>query len=276
MGDAIVGRAPIDAIAATEGSHVSTAKATCIRQRMSASACKRVVGAVRDCAPWERCLPTTTFGYARYCATAAAPAASLADAFRLRETAATLVLSASPDLLCRNIMCEKVGGPCICRMALSLSRMTALRNLELSDNNLVALPDTVWGYPATPDAAGAQVLALERLVLRNNRFQHFPPSAGLGRAADSLQELDLRWNLLASADAFESWLPRMRGLRKLLIGGNPICQRAEDIQRVRDMLSVATASGSGRAGTGERHAQTPAALDLSVDAAASRTEPTIA
>jgi Leucine-rich repeat (LRR) protein len=186
-----------------------------------------------------------------------------------------LVLSASPDLLCRNIMCEKVGGPCICRMALSLSRMAALRSLELADNNLVALPDTVWGYPAAPDTAGAQVLALERLVLRNNRFQHLPPSAGLGRAADSLQELDLRWNNLASAAAFESWLPRMRGLRKLLIGGNPICQLADDIQRVRDMLAAATSHGSGEVAAEERHAQTPAVLDLSADAALSRSEPTI-
>jgi hypothetical protein len=204
------------------------------------------------------------------------PAASLADAFRLRETATTLVLSASPDLLCRNIMCEKVGGPCICRMALSLSRMTALRNLELADNNLVALPDTVWGYPATPDTAGAPVLALKRLVLRNNRFQHLPPSAGLGRAADSLQELDLRWNNLASATAFESWLPRMRGLRKLLIAGNPICQRADDIQRVRNMLAAATSPRSGKVGTGGGHAQPSAELDLSVDATSSRSEKKIA
>ncbi|KAK9838366.1 hypothetical protein WJX81_007508 [Elliptochloris bilobata] len=73
----------------------------------------------------------------------ATPVTSVADAVRTRDLQA-LDLSCSQDLLCRNLVCEKVGEPCICRLASVLERHAGtLTWLSLSGNGLEALPDAL-------------------------------------------------------------------------------------------------------------------------------------
>ena len=216
----------------------------------------------------------TAISYAAYSAAAlsavpTAPAASphtalsLHDAFVQRETATRLLLRRSPELVCRNLMCEKVGGPCVCRLALSLSRMPHLTALDLSHNSLTRLPDAVWGAgaeyaparaaAADVDAGGEELsedtpgsrcarrgLGLHTLVLRGNRIQSIDASAAQGQAAATLSVLDLRDNAIATAHAFSGWLPKMLALRRVLLRGNPICKAPAEIAGAHAMLPVAT------------------------------------
>lgn len=69
---------------------------------------------------------------------------SLAEATRMASKLEALELKASPDLICSNLMCEKVGEPCVCRLALLLWRAPNLVALDLSDNRLKELPDNLW------------------------------------------------------------------------------------------------------------------------------------
>ena len=57
-----------------------------------------------------------------------------------------LLLKASKDLVCNNLWCEKVTGPCICRLERTIQDLdqTALEKMDLSGNKLTALPP---GYP---------------------------------------------------------------------------------------------------------------------------------
>lgn len=53
-------------------------------------------------------------------------------------------MEASEDLQCRNLLCEKVGGPCICRLSHVLESLKDVRELNLAGNRLTYLPDSVW------------------------------------------------------------------------------------------------------------------------------------
>ena len=67
---------------------------------------------------------------------------------RLGEAQA-LDLSRSEDLLCRNLVCERVGEPCICRLASALERHAAtLAWLSLAGNGLTQLPAALTALPA--------------------------------------------------------------------------------------------------------------------------------
>jgi hypothetical protein len=55
-----------------------------------------------------------------------------------------LDLTASQDLLCMNLMCEKVGTPCICRLSLCLERLAAVETLSLANNSLTDIPSSLW------------------------------------------------------------------------------------------------------------------------------------
>lgn len=108
-----------------------------------------------------------------------APAArSLKDVARYHKAVKQLVLEASPDLSCVNIMCEKVGEvcicvcvlgccenhphhlcisprdttqfhlqPCICKLGVSLSFAPNVERVNLSSNGLEALPDALFDLP---------------------------------------------------------------------------------------------------------------------------------
>ena len=86
-------------------------------------------------------------------------ATSLAQA--ARERLPGLRLRGSTDLICNNMMCEKVGETCLCKLSMVLQRMHHLRHLDLRDNNLDRLPE-VWMLPS-----------LETLDVRDNKIGAF-------------------------------------------------------------------------------------------------------
>eukprot|EP00164_Ancoracysta_twista_P016411 GFYU01027515.1.p1 GENE.GFYU01027515.1~~GFYU01027515.1.p1 ORF type:complete len:160 (-),score=17.41 GFYU01027515.1:99-578(-) len=63
------------------------------------------------------------------------------------KSANVLNLRRSEDLLCRNLMCAKVGEACVCRLSLVLEKIKHLDHLDLSDNQLKFLPESVWSIP---------------------------------------------------------------------------------------------------------------------------------
>ena len=75
-------------------------------------------------------------------------ATSLGEATRSGASCVKLVLKPDPsggptDLTCMNIMCEQVGGPCVCKLARALSRLPRLERLDVSGHKLGVLPDTI-------------------------------------------------------------------------------------------------------------------------------------
>lgn len=74
-------------------------------------------------------------------------ARSLKDAARFGSATTSLLLKRSEDLVCRNLMCAKLGGACVCRLAVHVSKLGSLRELDVSDNNLRVLPDSVFELP---------------------------------------------------------------------------------------------------------------------------------
>lgn len=79
-------------------------------------------------------------------------ARTLAEAYSLRASATALLLGNSPELRCVNLMCEKVGQGCACRLALSLERMPKLAVLDISSNALPIVPDSLWGLGGSLEA----------------------------------------------------------------------------------------------------------------------------
>lgn len=93
--------------------------------------------------------------------------ASLAAAGAHRKTATSLILTASPDLLCVNIMCQHVGSPCACRLTLALERMEQLTTLDISNNGFGAVPPGVFAVPT-----------LESLDVSSNNLASLPEGVG--------------------------------------------------------------------------------------------------
>jgi Leucine-rich repeat (LRR) protein len=86
-------------------------------------------------------------------------ARSLTEVVKLRGKVSSLLLNASRDLVCTNLWCEHVSGPCVCRLERTLQALdpNMLTTLELRDNKLVALPPSL-----------ARLTALQHLDLRGN------------------------------------------------------------------------------------------------------------
>ena len=91
-----------------------------------------------------------------------------------------LDLSGSPDLVCNNLLCEKVGDPCICRLSRALERLLQLVRLNLSGNGLTALPDSLCALQH-----------LQHLDLSANRLTSLPACVWV---MPQLRLLDLRGN----------------------------------------------------------------------------------
>jgi Leucine-rich repeat (LRR) protein len=76
-----------------------------------------------------------------------------------------LLLSEAPDLICGNLMCEKLGSPCLCRITVALQRFPLLTHLDISRNAI----------PAVPEAICKEYLpSLQHLNLSNNRISELP------------------------------------------------------------------------------------------------------
>ncbi|CAN0304928.1 unnamed protein product, partial [Laminaria digitata] len=74
-------------------------------------------------------------------------ARSLKDAARLGSATTSLLLRKSEDLVCQNLMCSKLGEACLCRLAVHLSRLSGLRELNVAENDLGILPEPVFELP---------------------------------------------------------------------------------------------------------------------------------
>lgn len=101
-------------------------------------------------------------------------ARSLSELLKMQGKVTQLLLPRSPDLICNNLWCEHVTGPCVCRLEKvlqqadpngllkldlsgnrlkhlppSLSRLKALQHLDLSDNSLEGIPEVIAQLPVT-------------------------------------------------------------------------------------------------------------------------------
>jgi len=133
--------------------------------------------------------PSTRKIFRRFALPAQHTARSFAEAASLGPAGGphSLLLESSEDLQCRNIMCEKLGGPCLCRLALVLSRCTRLRTLSLAKNSLSSLPDGVM-----------QSQTLTELDISSNALTAIPDSL---TALENLKELNIALNPLQLSDA---------------------------------------------------------------------------
>jgi Leucine-rich repeat (LRR) protein len=57
-----------------------------------------------------------------------------------------LDLSHSPDIVCVNLMCDKLGGPCVCRLArfIEQNKWNELKELKLKGNKMETLPPSIF------------------------------------------------------------------------------------------------------------------------------------
>lgn len=139
-------------------------------------------------------------------------------ATRLRDVARSgarvreLKLSNSPDLVCRQLLCEHVGDACACRLALALDRVPDLAQLDLSQNRLQALPDAVYA-----------LASLSTLDVQQNRLTTI--SSDIAKLTQ-LQTLDVRHNRLTTlpVDELET-LPLLQTLR--IRGNDALIQRLQ-------------------------------------------------
>uniref|UniRef100_A0A7R9U6R4 Leucine-rich repeat-containing protein 51 n=1 Tax=Pinguiococcus pyrenoidosus TaxID=172671 RepID=A0A7R9U6R4_9STRA len=99
---------------------------------------------------------------------------------------AVLRLSASEDLVCKNIMCAKLGEACVCRLVRVLQRAPDLKELYLDNNNLESLPELSDLIPR-----------LEVLDLRGNRLKEVPATL---EALDALRVVRLEGNPCATEE----------------------------------------------------------------------------
>ena len=101
----------------------------------------------------------------------------------------SLDLSSSDSFICKNMMCEYVGGSCICRLALwthqNQTKLSTLQSLNLANNELVRLPDTIF-----------ELTSLEYLDLSHNKLEELPKNV---TQLSSLTTLDLRGNPLSTS-----------------------------------------------------------------------------
>ena len=175
----------------------------------------------------------------------ATAATNLAEAHDLRKTATRLLLSASEDLLCRNLMCEKLGKvrvlrqrvaagccepgkapgrrrserlarcarplsqACVCRLALATQRMRALEEVDVSHNTIDAIPPGL--------VSGRRLRVVD--ASHNDIGPGGIPYEALAESA--VEDLWLHGNPRVSADALDAAaLAAMPALRRLSADGD--------------------------------------------------------
>ncbi|KAF1784984.1 Leucine-rich repeat domain, L domain-like [Phytophthora cactorum] len=140
-------------------------------------------------------------------------ATCLRDIARSGARVVELELPKSGDLVCRQLMCEHVGDACACRLALALERVPRLQRLDLSNNQLRALPDAVYALQS-----------LERLDVQQNRLTTLSTDV---QKLTQLETLDVRHNQLKTLPVQQ--LQTLPKLQTLQVAGN-----VELIQSLKD------------------------------------------
>ncbi|CAM9473744.1 unnamed protein product [Ascophyllum nodosum] len=130
-------------------------------------------------------------------------ARSLKDAAKFGSATTSLLLRSSEDLVCRNLMCAKLGGACVCKLAVHLSRLGGLRELDIAENGLGMLPESVFQLPE-----------LEHLDISGNGLTALPPTVA---ALANLRTLRLSNNILTELPRELGSLPR---LQEVHVDGN--------------------------------------------------------
>lgn len=113
---------------------------------------------------------------------------------------------------------------CACKLALSLGRLEHIKELDISNNRLPILPDSLWLPPVA--------LCLEDLNISRNALQALPTGiANLAR----LRSLDARHNKLHAAAVPWNDLARMHLLQNVRIfeGNHESCQEAAKTLRAQ-------------------------------------------
>ncbi|EQC37274.1 hypothetical protein SDRG_05498 [Saprolegnia diclina VS20] len=108
-------------------------------------------------------------------------AKSLRDAATHTSAVRQLVLRKSEDLLCMNLMCERVGEACVCKLSVVLERLPQLEHLDVSRNNLKSLPPAIFSLrhltslnvsgnklSSLPDGLLSNLASLEALYVEDN------------------------------------------------------------------------------------------------------------
>jgi len=98
-------------------------------------------------------------------------------------TVRVLDLSRSPDVICMNMMCDKLEGPCVCRVArfLEQNQWDALEEIRLVGNRLDQVPPSIF------------MRGLKRLDLSDNSIKELPLDIS---RCESLETLDMSKNRL--------------------------------------------------------------------------------
>nr|CCA20920.1 conserved hypothetical protein [Albugo laibachii Nc14] len=110
-------------------------------------------------------------------------ATSFRDVAKNGATIKKLILKKSQDLVCKNLMCEKIGGACACRLAHILTCVPKLTHLDLSNNSLETIPEAVFGLQD-----------LKYLNLAENKLSSLPQDV---MKLQELEYLDLSGNDLS-------------------------------------------------------------------------------
>lgn len=92
---------------------------------------------------------------------------SLHDAALNSDAVRRLDLSNSAQLQCNNLLCDQVGGPCICRLSRVLENVCSIEALNLRGNALTELPPSLWSLSN-----------LTHLDISDNRLSILPPAVG--------------------------------------------------------------------------------------------------
>ena len=82
-----------------------------------------------------------------------------------------IAMSRSDDLKCVNLFCEKVGGPCVCRLERAICRehlVATVEELDLSGNGLTHLPPSIAKLTQLRllDLSSNSIASLDRDLLR--------------------------------------------------------------------------------------------------------------
>lgn len=139
-----------------------------------------------------------------------------------------LDLDRSPDLVCHNIVCEKVGEPCICRLSRVLESVHNLQWLSLSGNNLPSLPDSL-----------CNLSELQYLDVHQNCLSTLPDNiAGL----QSLRHIDIKDNKV-------SCLPQgildLHNLESFHMDGNSALHQDPTFQELQARLRTMSSCSHG-------------------------------